>query len=825
MILYTDYVGGSNLNGGSSFAVLASGVDGVTAAGGSNFSSASAPFTSGMVGHVLARVYAGYVYYTKISAFVDASNVTLSDYSGTAATTSADTAISFKVGGRWKVFSDEGITPYADPSIITTLADDEFREIASPYPNSLGDAQWTDSSRLVTFSVPVAATVHDCDSAWTAANSSTVSAATFRRLGAASSRCVFPTTRIVNTKYFYKTLDAPLDLSAWQRICFWMYRVNGTMTGMATTRLCLCSDTTGDVIVVEAVMPACPITAGWYPQTMDFGAALPASVQSIAIYTGATIPNTTLEFYLNNMIAVKPAGDALEFTLATLIGKVHNSYWQATHAYASGAIRKPTPPNRNGFRYQITTAGTSGATEPAWPQAVSATVTDGSAVWTCEGLEDTWYPCLSLANGTTFTVDNGNTLTTISTTELDYLQTETESVETFGRGVTDLRYTSSGDSWFSYPEGTAETRGKSSGGWNRTDMSVKDGETWMDGGILKNDVLYFDGGNTDYDNLNVVRGYAGITLTGAGNSRITNCHAVGCVDGYDHISALGWRIEGGVANRNSAAGARGITTATPQQTSVVSFNRFRADGNRETGIQIVGHMHDTLWARKNGYKGTGPQSGVAIVNYAAGPVIIRGLKTSGNAQNGVGFSNSYDLPAPDVYLVNASLGETTPIHVISGPSGNRIVCQNFNGVAGDSRTYVAGGIMEATSTGRHTASGVAWKVTLTPGQYRHQYLPLIVPFKLAVGAEAMTVGLYVKRMQLAAAARLVCVGGIVAGIPVDVVSQASAAVDTYEQLTVAVTPTQAGVLLLELHVYPHWRDVDLYDYTPVVVYFDDISVA
>jgi len=54
--------------------------------------------------------------------------------------------------------------------------------------------------------------------------------------------------------------------------------------------------------------------------------------------------------------------------------------WAAGVAVAVGDARKPT--TFNGLIAKCTTAGTTGTTEPTWPTAAGATVTDGTAVWT-----------------------------------------------------------------------------------------------------------------------------------------------------------------------------------------------------------------------------------------------------------------------------------------------------------------------------------------------------------------------------------------------------------------------------------------------------------
>ena len=72
-----------------------------------------------------------------------------------------------------------------------------------------------------------------------------------------------------------------------------------------------------------------------------------------------------------------PGVDQITLTPTYILGE-----WTAAHAYALGAIIEPVTPN--GYKYQVSTAGTSHATtEPTWPTSIGSTVTDGTIVWTC----------------------------------------------------------------------------------------------------------------------------------------------------------------------------------------------------------------------------------------------------------------------------------------------------------------------------------------------------------------------------------------------------------------------------------------------------------
>lgn len=73
-------------------------------------------------------------------------------------------------------------------------------------------------------------------------------------------------------------------------------------------------------------------------------------------------------------------------------GKSVKSYttWQALTTYELTNYRVPT--SDNGWCYECTTAGTSGATQPVWPKIVNVTVQDGNVVWTCREKEEQANP-------------------------------------------------------------------------------------------------------------------------------------------------------------------------------------------------------------------------------------------------------------------------------------------------------------------------------------------------------------------------------------------------------------------------------------------------
>jgi len=73
-----------------------------------------------------------------------------------------------------------------------------------------------------------------------------------------------------------------------------------------------------------------------------------------------------------------PTTQGATVTDGTVIWEAYLQYWSASASIALDATIEPY----NGKVYKCTTAGTTGSTEPNWPTATGATVTDGTVVWT-----------------------------------------------------------------------------------------------------------------------------------------------------------------------------------------------------------------------------------------------------------------------------------------------------------------------------------------------------------------------------------------------------------------------------------------------------------
>lgn len=101
----------------------------------------------------------------------------------------------------------------------------------------------------------------------------------------------------------------------------------------------------------------------------SFESDLSDSPQDYVKYFGST--STTVQL----QAASDPGVDNIVLTPTYVLPT-----WAASTAYSLGDSIIPTSPN--GYRYEVTTAGTSNSSEPTWGTILNGTTSDGSVVWT-----------------------------------------------------------------------------------------------------------------------------------------------------------------------------------------------------------------------------------------------------------------------------------------------------------------------------------------------------------------------------------------------------------------------------------------------------------
>lgn len=720
-----------------------------------------------------------------IVTFIDLNNFDLS----TAVFSSAATggAVTPRGGASkadaWKTISSGATSARISPG-------DTVRLIASPDETLLGSATWTYQSKTITLAAAVTANISDCETAWTPATNITSTADTslFKENTKAArlvSNATFTTGLVA-----YWPLGAVTDLSAYQQVSFWVNNAQAIADG-ATLSLRLCSDTAGAVTVKTIAIPAVSTTNAWTPITVDLNAALGSNIQSVALYADKAFTSRTI--LIDNILACKAASAADSLSLTSLIGKAHNVRWLASTAYALNDVRKPSQPNRTGFRYKVTTAGTTGATEPAWPQEIGVTVTDGTVVWTCDDVEETWY-CIQSINGTTVKIDQHVAAT--GSAGRGYGGT-TETATTYKREVINLPI----NSGYQFQKaGTDAAPITYSGGWDRTSMAAQTGETWLSGqngtSQALSAMLYMPVAFNVLSNLNGVRSASGLVIA-IGPVTVNFCH-------FNHHTSYGLNSNGPTAG--GTIKSRGLITNNNQNYGSYLTNygcphiaeRFASLCNNADGIRL-----ESNWPGK--FKGVVGRiknnAGVPFVMTTFGgmPAELSSVITANNS----GVINAFH----GLIANNCTFGEGDPTPAGgSGGNGNAdryVYLHKYNQAVNSHKIIGEGGTISAATDQLHTAGGIAWKFNPTSTSIRHSLNPLKLTIaKIACAANAaVSLTVWTRRSSTDIKGRLVALGGTVAGVPADVVVDAQPAINGwFESSTLTFTPTEAGVVEIQFWV-------------------------
>jgi hypothetical protein len=627
---------------------------------------------------------------------------------------------------------------------------DTVRIMGSLAPTSLGQAA-TWTTNTSTIELTTAVTAEICD-----CDSAWTAVAPNSR-GTNTTRKEGTATEVITIDASFTTgkvayfATGTLTLDGYQQVSMWIKCVTGTITA-GQLELKLCSDTAGDTPVYTAVIPALgPASSGrWIPISVSVGSDMTTDINSVALYCASDTGAAVL--HLDHIIACKVSSAADSLTLTSLIGK-----------NAAG---------------------------------------------------ETWYTIKTIL-GTTVTLDCGPDAT--YNVYGKYVGTS-ESVTTYKREtIKPLDMPTATDDNY---KGTIQEAGTSaspvlySGGWNRTDMSTQDGETWLDGqNGYGAGIRWHMLGFIHLEKIGCVRFQNGIFISSACHfSEVNECHGngnsnAGIIIGYGTYVHIGLVLDTLwlCANRSY-----GIWSSFCGEST---FTDLKCDGNGSANIAVrsTHSRYKNISAQSSALYGAAFGTGCGQNEYDDVTIYNSGTSAFlfGTCLGNQMFRNSTISEAVFVTL-DAGAGP--------GYNRTRIISQDEAGVIGTHHIYAAYGQVHSETSVRHTASGISWKIQPTSSTYCVAATPfsfLLGSFPVNADAE-VTVTCWMQRSNTGLTGKLVCRGMQIDGVATDVTDSVTADADTWEQLSISFTPTEAGVVQIEAWAYGG---------TTYSVYVDDLSIT
>jgi hypothetical protein len=775
---------------GTSFAPLAQGTNGRITS--TTFSSVGASFPNdgSLIGQYLS-IFNGAIYAVyRIGAWVSSTSLTIAAISGGTGLANQSIDRQYYIGGRWRTFA-------SGATLVRTIPGDTIRVIASPDPTSLGqNGVWTSqiqqaakaiSSSTNTTPISVTCNAHgystgdtivitghltntNANGTWeitnTGVNTFTLTGSAGNGVGSSGTARLCNNMRVlltsavtaniastgpgraawtsagganvtaslntVNTKEHARSdqitiaagfttgraafwATGTLDLSGYQQVSFWIQQTGGTIGAAGAIDLRLCSDTTGTTAVNTISVPSLAAIGRWMPVTVNLNTNLGSNIQSIALYVNTD--NGAQTFLLSNIIACKASSADDSLTLTSLIGK-------------------------------------NTATETFW------------------GIQS--------INGTRVMLDaETNIIPSISSLRGYYGISETITTwkrETIKIGPSASASTAVISLLESGVEGSPTTY---SGGWNRTDMSTKTSETWLDG-VNGNG----NGIVADSRNWMVIQGFA---LTRFNNNISSN---IGSWIVYDIIASnnstnsaiFTSQVSYGTYNIGFivSAGGPSISGLRPNVTVsgafVSNFSAMFISGN----IAYVKGANSSILFANNGSYGLNLSSGTAYIS----SLIFKDNPTSDIYTGQSGFQ----------YLKDVALNSPTPVTGFGSYSDYLVTSQNDNQTANSHRIFMHGAIVSSATDQRNTNNGISWKIQPTNTERSANWPVTLSLAKVACAANSLvTVKAWMRRDNAGLTMRLVCKGGQIAGV-VNNVTSSVVAVNAWEEETVTFTPTETGVV-------------------------------
>ena len=580
-----------------------------------------------------------------------------------------------------------------------------------------------------------------------------------------SSAQILLATAFTTGKAAYYTLPATLDLSAYQQVTFWVRINSGTVGAAGQAYIALCTDTIGGTVVHQCDIPALGATGVWMPVTVDLGTNLNSAIRSVAFYVVTDLGTQT--FLIDNIVACKAASSADSVTLTSLVSKsdgTGDEGWYAIQSINNDVIMLA---NNNGVTSQATN--------------------------------------IRGYNGTTETV------TTY----------KRETVKTGASAATTTNVSVINDS------GTSGNLITYSGGWNRTDMSTQTGRTWLDGqngngrGLLITSSREF----VTVDRLDFCRYAAGLTLS---VSNYSNCsfpsiYVTANTGGIDFSSVSNstattfgsvWANNNGndngiefggigcsftdikLASNNSGDGLLFSRSRFVNVGSLVAGNNGALSSNGDLNFENSINCAVGTATLANGITSLGAIRGEASFN-----CFINGGSSTGHLA-GVFLTSSIN-PA-EIYLNNFTINEALEVSTALGSYGGFVYINRLDDTDNNSWVFQPGmGTVNQQTAVVDSPASTAWRMRPTDAVYVNAGSPILLKLGTVVCAagSAVTVTARMQRDNSGLTMRLICPGGQITGVSTDVFSDMTAAINTWETVTITFTPTKAGAVDIYAHAF------------------------
>lgn len=577
-------------------------------------------------------------------------------------------------------------------------------------------------------------------STWTASANVTFSkiTSTYREGGEAIQLAI--ASGFTTGKAAYFTLSST-DFSGYQQISFYVRQSSGTVSSDGDIQIKLCSDTTGATAVDTFNVPSTISTNNYIAYTVDKGSALGSAIQSVAIYV--TVDRGAQTFQFDNIIACKASSSADSLSLTSWIGKTAGNYYSVQSINSTRVV-----------------INSSGSDAP-----ISGSMQRG------------YY-------GTTETVTTYKR-EPFHTTPVSSTTTVVDQINNSGTSGSPITV---------------------SGGWNTTDMTTQTGKTWISGVNSRGYGMYINGKSyiTGFTNMSFVEYSYGMYLNNSSDLDIT-------MDSINSCSSYGLF---GVSTQNCSLSIdyienNNVGISPPSNCTITSLSINNNDTN---GIELkVYNDHYITDCSNNGNNGV-----IGDANDYYNFCNIDSCKDNGD--NGVYINgsfktfinnctmsgNTYDarvLNDVNVYLNNCTLGNG--LYPVSNSYRGRdgFFCQKYNGTAGDHRQYLSNGVIKTNTSTVYNSNDYSWEMSPTTTTYCFERNPLTLVLGQIEVSNGTVISCFFRRSNTGVSAKLVCKAGQLSGLTADITDAMTASADTWEQLSITLTPSETGIVEIYAEVY------------------------